>query len=280
MANETKSFFKELKDATFDYKSFFKTIGKDFLSFVIIAIISLSYTLFLLSSAPTQPGWAQEDNIAKASTLEIQMMNQELSIYLIKFTLLTILLIFATLAILTLFKEWVWKDLTKEKHSIKNFFKFLSLNTIIYSIISIIVVIIGILAGSIILFLGKRFVPAPIILSISLLFMIPTIFLFFHFLNFSGYKFLKTRKFGNSIIETFKSFSKIKKLLAPYIIILIVILIFGIIVNILLQPEIVNTQYQIKQTNIFLVILAYIIFFAVLAWEKVYSSYFFKRIYN
>lgn len=269
MANETKTFFKELKDATFDYNSFFKTIGKDFLILAIIGILTLAYTLFLLSTTPVQPEWAKGNNLVKTSALELQLINQELSAYLIKFTLLTILLFLVSLLLITLLKEWVWKDLAKEKHVINSFLKFLGLNTIIYLIITIIIAVIGVLAGLFVKLLATNTAPLPIIIFFAFLFLFPIVFLVFHFLNYSAYRFVKTRKFGSSIIDTFKSFSKTKQLLAPYSVIMLFFIIVGTLVNIIITKQ-----------DLILNLIMYLLIFIFLSWEKVYSSHFFKRIYN
>ena len=266
---EYKLLLRELKTATFDYKSFFKTIGKDSLFLFIIFILFMIYSLSLLSIYPQKPWWAEGDKIFDASQFEITTSTNELKIFLLVYILSTILIILLILILFTLFREWVWKDLTKNKYSISSFFKFLGLNTISLLLITLFFMIIVLPSGLLIQFLANNGVALPPIMFIALITLFPLLFIVLHFLNYSGFEFIKTKKFGRTLIETFKSFKHVKLLLIPYFIITLLFIILGTIVNniFLIKDPILN-------------IIGVIIFLSFLAWEKVYSSYFFKRIYG
>lgn len=264
-----QTFLSDLKNSLTDYKSLLKTSGKDFLLAIFFLLIYLTYVLIILWSSPVQPDWWTQEKIFTVSEFELQLKNQEFQRYFIELILLSILAVFLILALFTLIKEWVWKDLLKQEFNFRDFFKFLGFNTLFY------IIIFG--SGSLIIFISgliiKQFITMnfPLIInfifaSIILIIILPLIF---HFLNFSGYSFVKTRLFGKSFIKTFKSLSQIKKLIPTYLILSLMFLILGTCFNYLIQTK-----------NIVFSLIAYILFFFFFAWQKVYSIYTFNRIYK
>lgn len=263
-----KSFLQELKKSFLDYKLLLTTAGKDAIFFSFFSLSFILYYFIISKSIPADPGFDAQ-TIFQASPQIIAATTSALNTFYTIFVISTIIGITLILSAFIFIKEWVWTGIGKTKMSYKDLPKFLGLNLVIYTIVTLFVIGVMILAG---MLMQKMAVSGFALISLqalAILILIIIIPLSMQLINYSSYTFIKKRKFLISIIEPFKSFSKVGKLWLPYAAILLVLSVSGFLSN-----------YLTSFANTFLSIIGLTILLLFMAWQRIYSYNLFESLKN
>lgn len=269
---EKRSVFLELLASFTDYKRLFYTYLKDLALIAFIILLVILYMITLKITMPPDPG-LDKTTIMFASTETLNALTASLQTFYYTLIASSIIGIILILLAINFTKEWVWSGFKKQKINLKSQPKFLGVNLVIYAVTAGIITGVMFLTGILLQKLAETNTSIMIIQIIALLILIIITPLTLQLLNFSGYDFAKKKEFLSAVISPFKSFSKIKHLLLPYLFIFLVFLAVALFGNIIYLGSSNLTEMIIS----FIVILIFILF---MSWQKVYSFLVFERVYK
>jgi hypothetical protein len=274
MKKEKTGIFKELKESVIDYKRLLKTFSKDLILVLFIFSAYLLYTILIIKSMPKNPGLTQE-SIMFASKETIDAAAASLQAFYNMFIVLSVAGVLLILLALNFTKEWVWSGFKKQKVSYRAQPKFLGVNIIIYSVCALIAFAMMFLSGVLMQTLALSGFPLGFLQFIAILILIIIAPVILQIINFSSYDFIAKRRFFSALISPFKSFSKTKHLLLPYLFILVVFTVIGLIGNLIVIHSKTNPIIYLIATLIVI-----LIFILLVSWQKIYSFIVFERVYK
>lgn len=257
-----------------DYKLLFSVFWRDLLFILFLLIILAAYTVSIMKYLPQNPGFTQQ-SIMFASEEAIDALNSSLNMFLNVFWVSSIISVLLILAAFSVIKESVWTKIVGQKFSFKQLWKVLSLNLIMYIISGLITFVFVISSGFLMQTLAKGGAGIYTLQSIAIFVLIILTPIILQLINFSSYSFAGKRKFFRSIVDAFKSFSKIHKMLLPYLLLILVFTVFGLLGNLLLYL-VANNPFL----SVFFSIIVLLILIAFISWQKIYSYLVFEKVYR
>ncbi len=257
-----------LKDSFQDYPSLFKVFYKDLILVGGVILTVLLYMFIIKIALPKDPGF-NPNTLMSASQQSLDSAISSLQAFYATFIIASIIGVFLLFAIITIMTEWTWSGMNSQKPSFSKAPKFFSVLLIIYIIAAILGLGVFLSSGFLLQKMAEGGVSFTMLQISSFIVLIILIPILLQIINFSNYTFSKTKRFGASIIEPFKSFSKITKLLLPYLFTLLVFIITGTIANILIL---------IGSWVISVIVL--LIFILFMSWQKLYSFKVFEQVYK
>ena len=253
-----------LMESISDPKELSKVFGKDISFYLGIIGLFFLFSLVIMAIAPLDPGF-DPNSIYSADPEELDKSTSEMIFFIVMGVILLILLAALVIVGNGFYSEWVWSGLLKKKFKMRRGFRFIGLNILLLLIIALFIAVFFMLFGTLFALILQNSQPNLIskiiaILGLALIFTIIN-----HLFNYSSYAFIKNKKVFKSIGDGFKSFSNIKDLYKPFLIILGVAIITGTIYN-----------FFYFMGEIYTNVIATIIFFLFTSWNKVYLT----KVYN